>query len=184
MKRLCICIIGGGVAAGLSLQAAPQASSNPLSTEAQQAWTRTIGNAVAAAEQMPEEGYAYKPSPESMSFRDIVAHTADSAMGTCSGLSGERKTAGAAQMQGKSELVAAMKAAQAECEKAYTLTDAKAMEVITGGRGGPRSRLSTLWGNTVHIEHEYAQMAVLLRSKGVVPPSSAGRGGAAGRGAK
>ena len=172
MKRLCIGILAGGLAAaGLNAQ-----NANPMSTEVQQAWNRTIGNAVGAAEKMPEEAYSYKPSPESMSFRDIVAHTADSAMGSCSALTGERKTAGAAQMQTKSELVAAMKAAQAECEKAYTLTDAKATEMITGGRGS-RSRLSTLWGNVVHIEHEYAQMAVLLRIKGVVPPSSAGRGG-------
>ena len=145
---------------------------DPLSSEAKQAWTRTITNAVAAAEKMPEDGYAYKPSPESMSFRDIIAHTADSAMGACSTANGERKTAGAAKMQTKADLVGAMKAAEAECDKAYSLTDAKAMEVITGGRGGPRSRLSSLWGNTVHIEHEYAQMAVLLRLKGVVPPSS------------
>ena len=148
------------------------AQTDPLSTEAKQAWTRTINNAVAAAEKMPEEGYAYKATPETMSFRDIVAHTADSAMGACSAMNGERKSAGAAKMQTKAELVAAMRAAQAECEKAYTLTDAKAMEVVTGGRGGPRSRLSSLWGNTVHIEHEYAQMAVLLRLKGIVPPSS------------
>src|ERR1051326_2555302 len=126
---------------------------------------------------MPDDAYSYKPSPESMSFRDLVAHTADSAMGACSAINGERKSAGAAQMQSKGDLVGAMKAAHAECEKAYTQTDPKVTEMVTGGRGGPRSRLSTLWGNTVHIEHEYAQMAVLLRSKGVVPPSSAGRGG-------
>jgi hypothetical protein len=163
MKRVWILLAGAAVL---------YAQTDPLSTEVKQAWTRTIGNAVAGAEKMPEDGYAFKPTPESMSFRDIVAHTADSAMGACSGLNGERKSAGAAKMQTKAELVGAMKAAQAECEKAYTLTDAKAMEVVTGGRGGPRSRLSTLWGNTVHIEHEYAQMAVLLRLKGVVPPSS------------
>lgn len=150
---------------------------DPLSTEAKQAWTRTMANVVAGAEKMPEDGYAYKPTPESMSFREIVAHTADSAMGTCSGVNGERKIAGAARMQTKAELIGALKAAQAECEKAYTLTDAKAVEMVTVGRGGPRSRLSTLWGNTVHIEHEYAQMAVHLRVKGVVPPSSEGRGG-------
>ena len=31
------------------------------------------------------------------------------------------------------------------------------------------------YGNVIHIEHEYAQMAVHLRANGVVPPSSAGR---------
>jgi len=152
------------------------AQTNPLATEAQQAWARTIGFAVAAAEKMPDEGYSYKPTPESMSFKELVAHTADSAMGACSGYSGERKSAGAAKMESKAELVGAMKAAKAECDKAYgSLTDASATEMIAG-RGGNRSRLSTLWGNTVHIEHEYAQMAVHLRVKGVVPPSTAARG--------
>jgi hypothetical protein len=156
-------------------------NSNPLSTEAQQAWTRTMNNVVAAAEKMPDDGYDFKPTPESMSFRDIVAHTADSAMGSCSAFNGERKSAGAAQMKTKAELTGALKTAQAECDKAYAPNDAKAVEMMTGGRGGPRSRLSTLWGNTVHIEHEYAQMAVLLRLKGLVPPSSEGRGGRGGR---
>jgi uncharacterized damage-inducible protein DinB len=173
MKRLSIlptCLILGC--------AALYAQTDPLSTEAKQAWTRTMNNVIAAAEKMPEDGYAFKPTPESMSYRDLVAHVADSAMGACSGFNGERKTAGAAQMQTKADLAGALKAAQAECDKAYTLTDAKAVEMVTGGRGGPRSRLSTLWGNTVHIEHEYAQMAVHLRLKGLVPPSSEGRGGA------
>ena len=152
------------------------AQDNPLSTEAKTAWGRTIGNVVAAAEKMPDDGYAYKPTPESMSFKELVAHTADSAMGACSGFNGERKSAGAAKMESKADLVGAMKAAQAECDKAYgSLNDTKAMEMVVGGRGPARSRLSTLWGNTVHIEHEYAQMAVHLRVKGEVPPSSAGR---------
>ena len=168
LSMLPVCVIAGC--------AALFAQTDPLSTEAKQAWTRTMNNVVAAAEKMPDDGYAYKPTPESMSFRDLVAHVADSAMGSCSTVNGERKSAGAAQMQSKADLVGALKAAQAECEKAYTTTDAKAVEMMTGGRGGPRSRLSTLWGNTVHIEHEYAQMAVLLRMKGIVPPSSEGRG--------
>lgn len=174
MKRfsiLPVCLILGG--------AALHAQTDPLSTEAKQAWTRTMNNVIAAAEKMPEDNYAFKPTAESMSFRDLVAHVADSAMGSCSTINGERKNAGAAQMQAKADLMGALKAAQTECDKAYTLTDAKAVEMMTGGRGGPRSRLSTLWGNTVHIEHEYAQMAVHLRLKGVVPPSSEGRGGAA-----
>jgi hypothetical protein len=176
MKRLWVCLLGLSVAAiVLNAQATPPA--NPLTTEAQQSWNRTIGNVIAAAEKMTEENYAFKPTAESMSFRDLVAHTADSAMGACSGFNGERKTAGAAQMQAKADLVGALKAAQAECEKSYTPNDAKGLEMVTGGRGGARSRLSTLWGNTVHIEHEYAQMAVHLRLKGLVPPSSEGRGG-------
>ncbi len=152
------------------------AQDNPLSSEAQQAWARTGGNVVAAAEKMPEDGYSFKPAPESQSFQELVTHTADSAMGACSMYNGEMKKLGAASKTGKSEIVAALKAAMAECDKAYgSLTDAKASEMIEGRRGRS-SRLGALYGNTVHIEHEYAQMAVHLRLKGMVPPSTERRG--------
>ncbi len=154
---------------------------DPLSTELRQSWNRTINNVVAAAEKMPEGDYNFKPAPESQSFRDLVAHTADSAMGTCAGYNGEPKNAGARDMTSKADLVGALKAAQAECEKAYgSITDAKATEMIEGRRGS-RSRLGTLYGNAIHIEHEYAQLAVHLRLKGQVPPSSEGRGGMGGK---
>ena len=122
---------------------------------------------------MPEEHYSFKPAPESQSFGDLVAHTANAAMGACSGYnSGERRRTGVEGSSSKTDLVAATKAAMAECEKAYgSLTDAKATEMIAGRRG-ERSRLGSLYGNTIHIEHEYAQMAVHLRLKGIVPPSS------------
>lgn len=150
---------------------------DPLSNEARQAWNRTKNNVIAAAEKMPEGDYEFKPAAESQSFRQLVAHTADSAMGVCSAYGGERKMAGAAQKTAKADLVAALRSAMEECDKAYgSLTDAKATEMIEG-RMGQRSRLGTLYGNTVHIEHEYAQMAVHLRLKGQVPPSSEGRGG-------
>jgi uncharacterized damage-inducible protein DinB len=165
---------------GFACAFSAQAQDNPLSTEAQQAWARTKNNILAAAAKMPEEKYSYKPAPESQSFRDLVAHTADSSMGACSAFSGERKTAGAASMNTKAELVAALTAAMAECDKAYgSMTDAKAGEMIAG-RGGQRSRLGSLYANTIHIEHEYAQMAVHLRANGMVPPSSEGRMGGGG----
>jgi len=167
--------------AGLGASFALFAQDNPLSTEAQQSWARTKNNTLAAAEKMPEENYGFKPAPESQSFRDLIAHTADSAMGACSGYNGERKNAGAASMDAKAELVAALSAAMAECDKAYgSLTDAKAGEMIAG-RGGNQSRLGSLYRNTIHIEHEYAQMAVHFRLKGLVPPSSEGRMGGGGK---
>lgn len=155
------------------------AQENPLATEVQQSWTRTKNNIMAAAEKMPEEHYAFKPAPESQSFRDLVAHTADSAMGTCSGFTGERKQGGAASKTTKAELTAALAEGLAECDKAYSsFTDAKATEMIAG-RGGQRSRLGSMYGNTIHLEHEYAQMAVHLRLKSIVPPSSERRAPAA-----
>ena len=175
MNRISIyaLVMAAGAFTALHAQSAP--ASNPYTTEAQAAWNRTMHNVTAAAEQMPAEKYDYKPTPESMSFRDMVAHVADSAMGACSSLNGPRKSAGAAQMKSKDDLLGALKASQAECDKAYAPDDAKAATMISAGPGGQRTRLTALWGNTVHIEHEYAQMAVHLRINGVVPPSTAER---------
>ncbi len=162
------------------LSAAALLAQDALSNEARQSWSRTKGNLIGAAEKMDEVNYDFKPSPESQSFRVLVAHTADSAMGTCSAFNGERKQLGAAAKTTKAELLAALKAGLAECDTSYgALTDAKATEMIEG-RGGQRSRLGTLYGNTIHLEHEYAQMAVHLRLKAVVPPSSEGRMGTKG----
>ncbi len=163
-----------------ALGASALLAQDALSNEARQAWGRTKGNLIGAAEKMDEANFDFKPSAESQSFKVLVAHTADSAMGVCSAYNGERKQLGAASKATKAELVEALKAAMAECDTAYgALTDAKATEMIEG-RGGQRSRLGTLYGNTIHMEHEYAQMAVHLRIKGAVPPSSEGRMGGKG----
>ena len=167
MNRAFLIILIAGFASALPVRA-----QNPLSAEAQQAWTRTIGNAVAAAEKMPEENYSFKPAPESQSFGDLVAHTAGSALGVCASVTGETNPVKVTGTSAKTDLVAAMNAAKAACEKAYgSLTDANATDMIEGRRG-KRSRIGTLYGNTIHIEHEYAQMAVHMRLKGLVPPSS------------
>lgn len=160
------------VACSLLAVSPAAARDNPLSTEVRQSWTRTWNNVVAAAEKMPEEHYTFKPAPESQSFRDMVAHIADAAMGTCTGMTGERRTAGAREMTAKTDLVGAIKAAGAECEKAYAaLTDATATEMVTGPRGS-QTRLGTAYRNVIHIDHEYSKMTVHFRLKGLVPPSS------------
>lgn len=169
MRPLLMLLLGSGLTFPLLAQG------DALSTEAKQAWTRTMNLVVAAAKKMPEEHYSYKPAPPSQSFGDLVAHSANAAMGACSGYMGERKRAGVTGTSSKADLLAALDAAAAECDGAYSsLTDAKASEMIEGRRRS-RSRLGTLYGNTIHIEHEYAQMAVHMRANGLVPPSSEGR---------
>ena len=105
----------------------------------------------------------------------MVAHTANAAMVACSGVSGERKGAGARSSSSKADLIAVLNTAMAECDRAHgSLTDSNATE-MTAGRRRSSSRLGTLYRNTIHIEHEYAQMTVHMRFKGLVPPSSEGR---------
>ena len=70
--------------------------------------------------------------------------------------------------------MAALKESFAECDKAYdSLTDATAGEMTKAAR--PRTKLGTLVGNTAHDNEMYGAMAVYMRLKGIVPPSSEGR---------
>lgn len=163
------------LAALLGACALPAQTENPLSTEARQAYTTIKNNLVKMAEKMSEENYDFKPVAEIRTFGQLVAHVADSQARTCSAVRGEAKSVDAASKKTKADLVAALKESFAICDTAYdSLTDASASEVIKTPRG-QRSKLGALVGNTTHDNEEYGYMAVYLRLKGVVPPSSEGR---------
>ena|SRR5271165_172618 len=155
--------------------ALPAQTANPLSTEAKQAFNAIKNNLVKMAEKMPEEAYGFQPVPEIRTFGQLIAHVADAQLRTCSAVLGEQKQANAASKSAKADLVAAMKEAVAECDKAFeSLTDANAAEMIKTPRG-QRTKLGALVGNTIHDNEEYGYMAVYMRLKGVVPPSSEGK---------
>ena len=126
------------------------------------------------AEQMPEANYSFKPTPEMRTFGELVAHVADVQAQFCSTVSGERKAVNAGSKTSKADLVAALKESSAICDAAFdSLTEAAAGQPSAMGR----SRLALLEYNTGHSNEEYGYGSVYLRLKGVVPPSSAGRGG-------
>jgi len=161
----------------------PQGMALPTGIAAE---TKTVYNAVkvnllAAAEAMPEANYNFSPVPEEMTFGKWVAHVADAQTGICSTLNGQTRRGDAATKTTKADLVAALKASFDECDKAYNaLTDANATELLTYGRG-QNSRAGRLAYNSAHDQECYGSMAVYLRIKGVVPPSTAARAGG-GRG--
>lgn len=176
MNRTLLLILAASVAGALHAQ-------NPLIAESKQAYTGIKNNLLKAADKMPEDGYSFKPTPELQSFAERVAHVAGQ-MGTCSGLTGERKPSPAAGKTSKADLVAALKESFDACDAAWdSMNDKAAMEMVAGRGGQQRSKLGVLIGNTVHIDEVYGTMTVYMRLKGVVPPSSEG-GGMGGGGKK
>jgi hypothetical protein len=174
MFSVMLLMICGGLA---SAQTPAQTPAEPLVNEVKQAYTRVANNLLAMAEKMPEEQYAFKPVPEIRTFAGTLGHTIDMQLRSCATVNGTTAQATASNMTAKADLVAAMKAAMAECDKAFaSLTDAAATQFATGGRGGPRSKLGTLNGMVAHDNEEYGYLAVHLRLKGIVPPSSEGGG--------
>jgi hypothetical protein len=156
-------------------------TANPLSNELRVSYTTIKTNLLKMADKMPDDRYLFKPVPEIETFGRRVAHIADANYRTCAGLKGERKTLGAAPKTAKADLVAALKESFALCDSVFdSLTDATAVEMMNGTIGSPptppgqtRTRLSTMWNVVRHSNELYGYMAVYLRLKGVVPPTSA-----------
>jgi hypothetical protein len=124
------------------------------------------------AEQMPEESYTFRPSPEMRSFGELMAHIADTQGLFCSGVQGIPPPPTAASKASKPELLKALKNSSAICDTAFDyLTPANAG---LPGPGGPvrMTKLGTLVYINGHSNEEYSYAAVYLRLKGIVPPST------------
>ncbi len=150
----------------------PGQVANPLIAESKQAYVQIKTNLQKAAEKMPEEDYNFKPTQEMRSFGQLVAHIADSQLRNCSWVKGETRQGTAASKTSKADLVAALTESFSECDSALDgITDATASDLVKF-RNGQRSRLGTFIYNLGHDSEEYGYMAVYLRLKGIVPPSS------------
>ena len=148
------------------------AQTNPLIAEAKQAYNGIKNNLLKMAERMPEENYGFQPTPDIRTFGQLVSHVADAQTRNCSAAKGDPKQPNSASKTSKADLVAAIKDSFAECDAAFeSLTDVNAFEMVKTARG-QRPRLGILVGNTTHSNEEYGYMAVYLRLKGIVPPSS------------
>lgn len=157
--------------------AAPQAApANPLSAEAKQMYNGVKNNLLKMAEKMPEEHYSFKATAEIRTFGQLIGHVADSQARTCGMLIGDTKQLGASSKTAKADLVAALKESFAMCDKAFDslTTDAKAVELVQMGQR-QSTRVGALVRTVSHSNEEYGYMAVYLRLKGIVPPSSEGR---------
>jgi uncharacterized damage-inducible protein DinB len=129
-------------------------------------------NLLKAADKMPDDGYDFKPTPEERSFGGWIAHVADAQTAGCSRVLGTPKTPSAGSKTSKSDLVAALKDSFDTCDAAYSaLNDSNASDTVQSFRG-PTTRLASLAGNVAHDNECYGSIAVYLRLKGIVPPSS------------
>jgi uncharacterized damage-inducible protein DinB len=131
---------------------------------------------IRSAEQMPEENYAFKPTPEVRSFGQLIGHVSNASYMFCSAAKGEKSpsTSDFEKTTSKAALVKAIKDAFAYCDGAYQITDAKATEEVTLFEGMKGSKLWILMFNVAHDTEHYGNIVTYLRIKGLVPPSSQG----------
>jgi len=126
------------------------------------------------AEKVPENLYAFKPTPEVRSLGALLGHIADGNHLLC-GLadtgkavfnqSNEKKTT-------RADLVAGLKASYAACDKVFAATtDANATTPVDMF-GDKQTRLGVLAFNNSHMWEHYGNLVTYMRLKNIVPPSS------------
>jgi len=135
------------------------------------------------ATMVPEEMYAWQPTPEVRSFARLFAHIIDDNNGACSALAGvtpaparmDTGSAGAwaADKMAKADLEKALGDSVALCQKAFAAVTPANMMESAGGRGN-RTKIGILIYNTSHINEHYGNLVTYMRLKGMVPPSSGG----------
>ncbi len=152
---------------------AQSAASDALSAVRDQ-WKGASANVLAAAEELTEAEYAYRPVKGVRSFGELVGHVAGTQNMICAAVLGDKQPAEDAiekTAKTKAALVAAMKASNAYCAKAYAI-DAAAMSAKVDLFGDKSTKIGALALNAVHDGEHYGNIVTYMRMQGKVPPSS------------
>lgn len=156
------------------VRAQDAATSSPAVTTARMLWEPMIGYITAAAEELPESTYSFKPTPEVRSFGQLIGHVAGAQYLICAAALGDpprNEDDIEKSRKGKAELVSALKASTQYCGRAYAQTD-KAAQGKTKLFGQDRTRLYALGLNATHDAEHYGNLVTYLRLNGKIPPSS------------
>jgi uncharacterized damage-inducible protein DinB len=178
---VCMQVIAAAAAAQTSDGGFDKALSTSLASMAKAMHATIRRDLAEAAEAMPAEDYAFKPTPQVRSFAELVGHVANANFFFCSQASSTKSpaTANYERVADKAALVKALTDSLAFCDGAYeSTTDANFNQPATMAALGTMPATPTLRGailmfNTTHNNEHYGNIVVYLRLKGQVPPSTA-----------
>lgn len=168
----------GAVALALtcSLPSLAAAQGSPVADAFKENAKRSGEHLIAAAETMPADKYAYKPTPAQMSFGQIVAHLAEGNDYLCGAIGGTKAPARAKldpAADSKDKLVAALKETFAFCDQSLaSLDDSKLGEQLPFFGGKTRSRAAIMTTTTGDWADHYSQSAIYLRLNNLLPPTA------------
>jgi len=197
MKRvlmLVVLVIFATLPAAAQAQGGAAPATGPVSTMLKGSFDTISRYITASAEKMPEENYAFKPTPEVMSFGQLLTHVAATHFSYCSRVKGEANPNAGGDIEkktAKADIVKAFADSVAYCAPLYAMSDAAALEALPaplapqGQQAAPppppapprppaqpQAKLQRLLGNVTHDWEHYGNLVTYLRIKGLVPPSS------------
>jgi len=194
MKRVVLLVVFVAFAVPAVAQAQSAApAGDPVSAGLRGSFDTICRYLTGSAEKMPEANYAFKPTPEVMSFGELLGHVANTHFSYCSRVKGEKNPNDGNDIQkktSKAEIQKGLADSIAYCSAVHKeMTDAKALEPLPppatppaapAGQAPaaqtppppPQPKLARLMGNLTHDWEHYGNIVTYLRIKGLVPPSS------------
>lgn len=152
-----------------------QASANPFTDAVKAQLAQIKTPIIRTAEKVPEDMYAFKPTPEVRSLGQLIAHIADGNNLICGAASGMKPTGATGvekSVTGKAALQKALADSFAFCEAAVASMDDKKGAESAKSFLGMQPRLMVLAFNNSHLNEHYGNLVTYMRLKGIVPPSS------------
>jgi uncharacterized damage-inducible protein DinB len=144
-------------------------------------WKASGDLTLAVANAMPADGYSFRPTPEEMSFGELMAHIAAADRGACANASGltapalPAKISAWAKDPGKIDVdketaIPFLTDTFEFCSKAITNMPASRMDTVVGPPNRNLTGIEWLWAYFTHTAHHRGQAEVYLRLKGIKPP--------------
>jgi uncharacterized damage-inducible protein DinB len=147
-------------------------------------WKTSGEFTLAVAGAMPAESYTFRPTPEEMSFGQLMAHIAMADRNACAQASGltapalppaiEAWAKDSAKVDVSKEAATALvKDIFDFCGRAITEMPAANADKVVGPPNRNLSGTEWLWSYFTHTAHHRGQAEVYLRLKGIKPPAYA-----------
>jgi len=145
-------------------------------------WKTSGDFTLAVAAAMPPDGYNFRPTPEEMSFGQLMTHIAMADRNACTQASGltapalpqaiEAWSKDSAKVDvSKDAATAFVKDIFDFCGKAITDMPAANAEKVVGPPNRNLTGIEWLWSYFTHTAHHRGQAEVYLRLKGIKPPA-------------
>ena len=155
--------------------APPKPVTLTAAADVQRAYNGLKTNILKAADKMPADSYSFRPTPDIRTFARVVNHVTEAQLRICGTLNGTAADAlpkVPPETADKATIQSALQTSFAECDKSYAaITDDNLLQSLTLGPI-TRTRIGFAWGNVSHDNEQYATLALYMRLKGLVPPSS------------